>query len=1188
MAKTPKPAPPPRADLRKALVVRVDCAGAGADAALDAALRRLGELDEGTAAGGLKAGAVSAARVLVVTRDELTTLGNSLKAEKQGRSDKYVHSGSAKEVVLAAALQRRILLESDGGQTIFILRDYPSTVAEAAELLQRADSAGRSEPALDAVVTVVSSGSEGGGVTWPAPRRPCLAFDFSPLAQDLMPPGFEDAAKGKPKTPSTTLSTTEKQGADAAPPLVRTLFSAARKEKGAWADLTFSTCPVDALSKEEDYAETVLRNLRSALETLAGAKCAFKHWVAGLEAVPVPVEGKGVAKATAEAAAVVRANLGDYTEMPPWASHAVRADYAALASSVEAAWHSPGLLLYCAVEAVCARAEAAEASTPASPPLDRLRQRSRGLQRLGGAGFDVSRADLHTKSTKSGFPPAGGAALSAVVTVDHADSLGLRLARAELLREAGGLRLTAKDEDAPAPEAVSALVLALERAAFRQMQQPRVVGRGALPPGGATLPPEKRGVDSTELLAFAGFSGADMTDFAQRSMFDSLLRGAFVAQGVDGAAPSVFGRNYKDLLASHVMMQLLSAEMAHEPVVLQHYHAATDELLLVLHQPTARGRIGQALWDPSLIFGSRPTFANWSHGRGSSAAAGLDALTPRSAAAHGSTVDIYADKLAVLATATTLLFPADHSVMKLRTMGPSAAWLTVRKDDVTFGLRAADGGRLAAARAQGDKVDLPKKGAVGFGADFVCDFGTARCVVHKLEKGEGVCLQTTDPSGLTLDVSTDGMVRMRRVELGGHGEVERVVLGKGTVVIRHKSGAKTLLFADGSSATQGKPGSDLVWRRLKLESIDAATQARISRPESGNGSLVRFHDGATLARHFDGTEMRCDAKREKVLVRAPGFAAVEISMAIDATARAHASGNAVAIKKGGARIRLRVSAHDGTRILATYDTSVTATIRSRLSLLRPDCAEVVCADDGSGQFRPAELWAGGALKVQGETSRSVYGAAPPAFKDETDCGAYDFDCKAGLLRTEDPEFNRFAAYLCGPRAGDVELELAGVAAGLRCEAVVNAPREARCLVVKRDGSGSELLRPADVARLRREAGYAGDSPYVGRAEVAEGGALDDTLNATLSATLASTGLGATGTPGKRRATMKADDSEDLASKPLPASVSKAVVVQSRSTPRFPRHGRRFQFPSSRRLEMASLFPESALGTVLTRPTVAFR
>jgi len=108
--------------------------------------------------------------------------------------------------------------------------------------------------------------------------------------------------------------------------------------------------------------------------------------------------------------------------------------------------------------------------------------------------------------------------------------------------------------------------------------------------------------------------------------------------------------------------------------------------------------------------------------------------------------------------------------------------------------------------------------------------------------------------------------------------------------------------------------------------------------------------------------------------------------------------------------------------------------------------------------------------------------------------------------------------------------LAGVAAGLRCEAVVNAPREARCLVVKRDGSGSELLRPADVARLRREAGYAGDSPYVGRAEVAEGGALDDTLNATLSATLASTGLGATGTPGKRRATMKADDSEDLASK----------------------------------------------------------
>ena len=112
-------------------------------------------------------------------------------------------------------------------------------------------------------------------------------------------------------------------------------------------------------------------------------------------------------------------------------------------------------------------------------------------------------------------------------------------------------------------------------------------------------------------------------------------------------------------------------------------------------------------------------------------------------------------------------------------------------------------------------------------------------------------------------------------------------------------------------------------------------------------------------------------------------------------------------------------------------------LRGRLALLRPDCTEIVAADDGNVVLRPTELWSGGSIKVRGE--RFPFGALTPVpdgvldddddetkSEPDTTCGAFVFDCVAGTLRLEDPEFNCFAAHLCGPRAGEVELELAGV------------------------------------------------------------------------------------------------------------------------------------------------------------------
>ena len=139
---------------------------------------------------------------------------------------------------------------------------------------------------------------------------------------------------------------------------------------------------------------------------------------------------------------------------------------------------------------------------------------------------------------------------------------------------------------------------------------------------------------------------------------------------------------------------------------------------------------------------------------------------------------------------------------------------------------------------------------------------------------------------------------------------------------------------------------------------------------------------------------------------------------------AHAQGHQVAVAKGGERIRCRVALPDGSRVVATYDTSVTATVRGRLALLRPDRTEILAQDDGLVTLRPPELYQGGSVKARGE--HHPYGLLAPWCEahddDESDdeaksepdttAGAYRFDCVAGSMSLEDPEYNIFKAHLC--------------------------------------------------------------------------------------------------------------------------------------------------------------------------------
>ena len=67
----------------------------------------------------------------------------------------------------------------------------------------------------------------------------------------------------------------------------------------------------------------------------------------------------------------------------------------------------------------------------------------------------------------------------------------------------------------------------------------------------------------------------------------------------------IHDRTVSEKISSYSLQQVLKSEHADESTFLQSYYAPTDELLLIAHQPTARGRCGQVVWDPSL--GARPS-----------------------------------------------------------------------------------------------------------------------------------------------------------------------------------------------------------------------------------------------------------------------------------------------------------------------------------------------------------------------------------------------------------------------------------------------------------------------------------------------------------------------------------------------------------------------------------------------------
>lgn len=196
-------------------------------------------------------------------------------------------------------------------------------------------------------------------------------------------------------------------------------------------------------------------------------------------------------------------------------------------------------------------------------------------------------------------------------------------------------------------------------------------------------------------------------------------------------------------------------------------------------------------------------------------------------------------------------------------------------------------------------------------------------------------------------------------------------------------------------------------------------------------------------------------------------------------------------------MRCRVAMPDGTQVVCTYNTRVTSEVRGKLVAVRPDKTELVATDSPHSvdacrvQFRPRGVWAGGeevACKLRvGDPQEAPAAEArlqPQASPSSSGgVGVYEFNLFRGRLTMEDPEHNVFTASVNpdkvekNEKGATYDVDLAGTlqggTAGGKAEAVVVDPMPPRLFVMARDGSASELLRPADVAGWARRVSQLG-------------------------------------------------------------------------------------------------------------------
>ncbi|CAM9950707.1 unnamed protein product, partial [Ectocarpus sp. 12 AP-2014] len=455
------------------------------------------------------------------------------------------------------------------------------------------------------------------------------------------------------------------------------------------------------------------------------------------------------------------------------------------------------------------------APTPVAPPSN---------ERLGSGPEDTLQErvpeigdDLQTQgtdvstlaSTDSPIPH-----LSRNLVLEFGDLIGERVARAALNRAA------VFGEERVDPRAV----VAVERAAVAKLQNPRVVGQGALP-----REPERsekdRGTEQGELLAFTDLGRKDV-DRTRKVWALARLVNTHNPPPGQGELWNFDNRRYWDVLPQHVVQQVLRAENGTEPLCLRQYYP--------------------------LNF--RPSFKDWA----SMVAAKDSSYTPRTLVALGALMDISKADLDRAKTKSIKLFPADHSLVVMSGfVATSQRWLSVFKDQHVMGLRLADKSDNTSPRGRtGESHGVDTKGTNAnrqpqFAAEFTMSFSDDSRIVVKegqpppppppsrpaSSKGETRKSTTTQGSVPAVGLSTRGLN-------GGKGKPD----GFGTVTCVHTF-PTGLVVSTGSGGTVGmkfvldskrSPGG-----KFLSGFVPEAAKDEFARAVVGKGTVVRYmRDGS--------------------------------------------------------------------------------------------------------------------------------------------------------------------------------------------------------------------------------------------------------------------------------------------------------------------------------------------------------
>lgn len=393
-----------------------------------------------------------------------------------------------------------------------------------------------------------------------------------------------------------------------------------------------------------------------------------------------------------------------------------------------------------------------------------------------------------------------------------------------------------------------------------------------------------------------------------------------------------------------------------------------------------------------------------------------------------------------------------------------------------------------------------------------------------------VTVTNSFPCGLSISAGSDGSIVQRYIrydvaaeadqrnggqdgsaddgnqESEGDAEDYRVVYGRGCVLRVFRDGAGQILTPEGDVYSVIKQ-SDGSFQRAKSSqsakysaqaattfTVDPETNALVER--RATGVVVATHtDGARITYHLDGTRMHSNAQSTHVLVHKHSFADVTIDLNVNLTAQRHASGQRVAVTKGGLCSRSTVTVYDGTAIDVAYNTKVMAQVNGRVTTTKPDGTVIVAKDSGRVEYSPSKR----AMGASGESSSDGSDGNSPRRVEEEDNdrdvvnhnGLYYFDIRLGRFELCDREQNVFLIETGdGSTAPRASVDLAGVVSEVEAQkynveqipakAMINDPIQPHVFILNGDGTALEILAPREVADYLGEVSASGALSVLGK------------------------------------------------------------------------------------------------------------